>query len=89
MNNQNGFHTIARTAQGNLAICHIASGRQFAQVIPTDIRIFRRFRVRRRLAAAFARHDVKFLRVEGDVRFDVDLFDAIKRAAAKTATKVL
>lgn len=84
------FFTIARTRQDNLALFALPAegGRRHVQVIRTDIRLFRVARLSRRLADAFARHGVGFLRVEGDVQFDVDLLRAINSAAAKTATRV-
>lgn len=88
--NNGQLFTIARTRQDNLALFVLPAegGRRHVQVIRTDIRLFRVRRLSRRLANAFARHGVGFLRVEGDVQFDVDLMRAIESAAANTATKV-
>jgi len=90
MDTTSQFFTIARTQQNNLALFVLpaSGGRRHVEVVQTGFHLFRVRRLSRRLADAFARHGVAFLRVEGDVQLDVDLLRAINGAAAKTSTKV-
>jgi hypothetical protein len=88
-NPHDGVFTITRTRQNNLAIYQVrTTGRLPLATVKTDLRIFRVRRVAKKLASLFARHRIEFVRVEGDVQFDVDLSAAIRQAAASTATKV-
>lgn len=89
MNESGHFHTISRTAAGNLAIYRVELGRTFVDVVRTDVRFFRALRLRRRLAAAFAKNSVWLILIEGDVRFDFELRDAIAAAGKTAGTKVI
>lgn len=84
-----GIFTIARTRQNNLAVYEVRSvGRFPLAVVKTDLRFFRVRRIARKLAGVLAKNRIEFVRVEGDVQFDVDMMAAVRQAAAATATKV-
>lgn len=88
MNDTSHFHTISRTAAGDLAIYRVAHGRKFVDTVRTNIRFFRGRRLRKRIAATFQRDRVEFLVIEGDLRFDFDLCSAIFAAGNAVGTKV-